>query len=187
MRPRAFFIPEIVGISGEERRMEWERREICAPQYGIGKERFKPKPSKSNGQAEVTRPVSKNPAKSSRQLDQRPASALCVAELVEKGWSHRVVGMAAGQVAVEFTSQDGSMRETRTILRDMLPTPTPAPASHRARQVFHLGKTRRDHETGAWKQHLDNRAAHAELNRGHAVDHGAGTKGGGHHDRKDRE
>lgn len=78
-----------------------------------------------------------------------------------------------------FTSPDGSMREERTILRDMLPNP--APVKHHGRPVLHLGKTARDHETGSWKQHLDNKAAHAELNRGHAVDHGAGTKGGGRH------
>ncbi len=179
--PRAFsYMLGIVGISGKERKMGMEgfdRIAVFAPQFGIGKDRLKGTP-RGEESVKIAHTVS-GPTKSLRKLDQRPASALGVAELVGKQWSHHVVNTTKTHAVVVFTSPDSSMREERTILRDMLPNP--APVKHHGRPVLHLGKTARDHETGAWKQHLDNRAAHAELNRGHAVDHGAGTKGGGRH------
>jgi hypothetical protein len=164
-----------VGISGKEKKMEWDGQMICAPQFGLGKARFR---------RDVKGvPRHEKPVKPLQKLDQRPTSALCVAELVEKEWSHRVVSTTKTHAVVEFFSPNGGMREERTILRGMLPVPVSV--GRGGRPVLHLGKTARDHETGSWKQHLDNRAAHAEMNRGHATDHGAGTRGGGRHGGKD--
>ena len=166
--------------------MDWNRQAILAPQFGIGKDRLrrgKETPASGNAVIANVRNQTSMPAESTRaQLDQRPASALSVVELVERRWSYRVAGTTKTHATVEFTSPDGSMREERTILRNMLPDP-----GYSKRPTIHLGKTARDHETGAWKQHLDNKAAHAELNRGYAVDHGAGTKGGGRQNRKGGE
>ncbi|MBP9752174.1 MAG: hypothetical protein KBD19_05000 [Candidatus Moranbacteria bacterium] len=176
-------MPGIVGIFGKERKMGMESK-LIAPQFGIGKAHLH-EHSRSKTGGRDAHPVSRKPAKLSPELDQRPASVLCVAELVRKQWSHRIVSMTKTHAVVEFTRPDGGAREERTILRDMLPTLAP-PKQH-GRPILHLGKTHRDHENGSWQQHRDNKAAHADLNRGHAIDHGAGTKGGGsnhgHHEK----
>lgn len=155
-----------------------ERIEVFAPQFGIGKKRPQNAPARQ-GRSESESHATHRP----RHDQQRPASSLCVAELIGKGWAYRVVSSTKTHAVVEFTSPVGDMREERTILRGMLPEPQ----GHHGRPVLHLGKTHRDHENGSWQQHRDNKAAHADLNRGHAIDHGAGTKGGGsdhgHHEK----
>lgn len=160
--PRAHsYRPEIVGISDKERRM---KQHVIAPQFGIGEIRRpkNPKPVHKSASLSIDPPLAS-------KIDRHPApKPMVVAELAAKGWSHGVVSVTRTHAVVEFTSPVGNLKEVRTILRGMLPDP-----EARRRPVLRLGKTDRDHESGAWKQHLDNRAAHAEVNRGHVPDHGS--------------
>lgn len=153
--------PEIVGISGREIDM---KQQLLAPQFGIGEIRRpkNPKPAHKTVSIPVETPSTR---KAKRPPVPKPA---VVADLVAEGWSHSVISITKTHAVVEFTSPVGNLKEVRTILRGMLPDPGP-----RGRPVLRLGKTDRDHDSGAWKQHLDNRVAHAEVNRGHVPVHGS--------------
>lgn len=155
--PRAYSCrSEIVGISGKEMDMK-----VIAPQFGIGKIHLPVEPKPHNC---ATHPVKPHASKYHAPSSPKPAS---VADLVMRGWSHTVISTTKTHAVVEFHDPlTATRRETRTILRGMLPEASRHP-------VLHPGKTRRDHESGVWKQHLDNQAAHAALNRGHALDYHA--------------
>lgn len=156
----------IVGIPGKERRMEWERQVVRAPQFGIGKDRFRVNAaSSSTGKGEVENP---KPVRANQVRSQEGKSNPSVADLAGRGWSYRVTHETKTHAIVEFTSPvDGNVKRTLTILRDMLPSQEGG-AGHRGRPVLHLGKTDRDRKNGNLKQHEDNRRARAELNREHA-------------------
>lgn len=136
---------------------------IIAPQFGIGKIHLpvEPKPKPHHRAAKPVKAPHATPKHS--PSPPKPAS---VADLVARGWVHEVVSTTKTHAVVEFHNPlVVTQRETRTILRGMLPETH----RHGGHHALHPGKTAKDHESGAWKQHLDNQAAHAAENRGHAV------------------
>lgn len=150
--------PEIVGISGKET----DVKRLMAPQFGIGKIRLSEAPNPIH---RVAHPVKSPNILKHGPPPSKPAS---VADLVARGWSYDVVSMTKTHAVVEFYNPVVVMqREARTILRGMLPEAH----RHGGHQALRPGKTHKDHESGAWKQHMDNRAAHAELNRGRSPDY----------------
>lgn len=169
-----FLIPEIVGISGEERRMEWEK-EIYAPQYGIGKNRLRENGAHSpteSGAVGNPKPARADPVREDRE--RRQTSTPSIADLVERGWSYRITHETKTHAIVEFTSPvDANVKRTVTILRGMLPeAEAPKRSDCHGRPVLRPGKTARKRENGTPEQHRDNQEARRERNREHA--HGGG-------------
>lgn len=62
-------------------------------------------------------------------------------ELVERGWPYQVASQTSTHAVVEFTSPDGTERETRTVLSGMLPD-----MGRFGRPILHLKKSPRNHE-----------------------------------------
>ena len=126
-----------MGIFGKESKMT---RKIFAPHLGIGTLHSSEKPKSKQGPVHRARSVSVAPPparKSERQKIARPG----VVELVERGWPYQVASRTSTHAVVEFTSPDGTERETRTVLSGMLPD-----MGRFGRPILHLKKSPRNHE-----------------------------------------
>ncbi len=131
------YSPEIMGIFGKESKMT---RKIFAPHLGIGTLHSSEKPKSKQEPVHRARAVSVAPPPARKPEKQRIAKP-GVVELVERGWPYRVASQTSTHAVVEFTSPDGTERETRTVLSGMLPD-----MGRFGRPILHLKKSPRNHE-----------------------------------------